>query len=65
LIFCSNTNHEIPLFSIEDDAVSDVPTKLRGQHLVLRNIAIINTVYNIKSIEIPPELHLLKNLIKQ
>lgn len=36
-----------------------------GQHLILRNIAILNTVYDIKTIEIPSELYLLNNLIHQ
>jgi len=65
LIFFNNTDFKTSLSSIEDDAVSSVPAKLMGQYLVLRNIAVLNTVYNIKSIEIPSELYLLNNLIHE
>ena len=36
-----------------------------GQQLVLRNISLLNTVYEIKSVEIPTELCLLNEMIKQ
>lgn len=49
--------------NIEDEVISRVSTKIMGQHIVARNIAILNSVYKIKSIEIPHELYSLKNLI--
>lgn len=36
-----------------------------GQHLILRNIETLNTVYDIKSIEIPSEQYFLNDLIHQ
>ena len=51
------------LSPIEDEVVSTISIKIMGQHMVLRNIAILNTKYKIRSIEIPPELCSLKNLI--
>ncbi|TVP39720.1 hypothetical protein NARC_130059 [Candidatus Nitrosocosmicus arcticus] len=65
LIFFNNTNFKTSLSSTEDDICSSISAKLMGQHLALRNIAVLNTVYNIKSIEIPSELYLLNNLIHE
>ena len=39
--------------------------RLMGQHLILRNIAILNTVYNIKSIEIPSGLYIPNDLVHE
>ena len=64
-IFFNNAGYKPSLSSIEDDIVSDVPAKLMGQHLILRNIAILKAVYNIKSIEIPKDLYLLNNLFHE
>ena len=65
LIFFNNTDFKVSRSLIEDDVGFNVPTKLMGQHLVLRNIATLDNVYNIKSIEIPSEFQFLNNLIRQ
>ncbi len=65
LTFFNNTDFNTSLSLIEDAAAFNVPTKLMGRHLVLRNIATLNNVFNIQSIEIPPELYFLNNLIQQ
>jgi hypothetical protein len=62
LIFHNNTRYKTPLFSIVDYAVSYIPAKPMGQHLVLGNTAFLDTVCNIKYIENPPEICLLENL---
>ncbi len=64
LTFFNNADFKVFSSSIGDNAGFNVPTKMMGQHLVLRNIATLNNVYNIKSIEIPSELYFLNNLIR-
>ena len=51
--------------SNDNDFFLDLSTSLMGQHLILRNISLLNTVYTIESIEIPTELHSLNDLIRQ
>jgi UDP-N-acetylglucosamine diphosphorylase / glucose-1-phosphate thymidylyltransferase / UDP-N-acetylgalactosamine diphosphorylase / glucosamine-1-phosphate N-acetyltransferase / galactosamine-1-phosphate N-acetyltransferase len=51
--------------SNDDDFFLNVSTNLMGQQLILRNISLLNTVYDIKSVEIPKELCLLNDMIKQ
>ena len=63
LVFFNNNNIKTSLSSIEDDVICSVPTEIMGQNLILRNIAILNTVHNIKSIEIPSELYIPNDLV--
>ncbi len=65
LTFFNNADFMASRSLIGDDAGFNVPTKLMGQHLVLRNIATLDNVYNIKSIEIPSEICFLNKLIRQ
>lgn len=50
---------------IEDEVIPTISAKIMGQHMVLRNITLLNTIFKIRFIEIPPELCSLKNLILQ
>ncbi|MBA2268146.1 MAG: hypothetical protein H0W19_07405 [Nitrosopumilus sp.] len=65
LIFFNNVNLDSAHSSIENDTIFSLSAKLMGRHLIMRNIATLNTVYDIKSIEIPADLYLLNNLIHQ
>jgi len=65
LIFFNNVNVDSAHSSIENDTIFSLSAKLMGRHLIMRNIATLNTVYDIKSIEIPADLYLLNNLIHQ
>lgn len=65
LTFFNNTDYKASRSLIGDDTGFNIPTKLMGQHLVLRNIATLDNVYNIKSIEIPSEIYFLNNIIRQ
>lgn len=48
-----------------DDYFLNVSTDLMGQHLILRNISLLTTVNDIKSIEIPTGLYFLNDLIQR
>ena len=65
LIIVDNTNLDPSLSPIEDKVFSSISVILMGQHLALRNINTLNTIYKIKSIEIPTDLYFLKNLIHE
>ena len=65
LIFFNNVNVDSAYSSIENDTIFSLSAKLMGRHLIMRNIAKLNTVYDIKSIEIPADLDILNNLIHQ
>lgn len=65
LIFFNNVNVDSDHSSIENDTIFSLSAKLMGRHLIMRNIVALNTVYDIKSIEIPADLYLLNNLIHQ
>lgn len=65
LIFFNNVNVDSAYSSIENDTIFSLSAKLMGRHLIMRNIAKLNTVYDIKSIEIPADLYILNNLIHQ
>ena len=51
--------------SNDDDFFLNGFTNLMGQQLILRNISLLNTVYDIKSVKIPRELCLLNVMIKE
>ena len=51
--------------SNDGDFFLNASTNLMGQQLILRNISLLNTVYDIKSVEIPTELFLLNDMIKR
>ena len=64
LILYSN-NCDFSSTSNDDDFFLNGFTNLMGQQLILRNISLLNTVYDIKSVKIPRELYLLNDMIKQ
>ncbi len=51
--------------SHDDDFFLNVSTNLMGQQLTSRNISLLKTIYDIKAVEIPTELYLLNDMIKQ
>ena len=64
LILYSN-NCDFSSTSNDGDFFLNGFTNLMGQQLILRNISLLNTVYDIKSVKIPRELCLLNDMIKQ
>lgn len=65
LTFVNDRYFDPSLFLINEDEYFTVHTKLMGQYSILRNIAIVDTIYDIKSIEIPIELNFLRDLIHE
>jgi acetyltransferase-like isoleucine patch superfamily enzyme len=65
IIFYTGTGLESQVPSPGDDTISWIPTKFMGQHLVLRNISILDRVFALRSIEIPLEINSISEFIHQ
>ena len=64
MILYSN-NRDFSSISNDGDFFLNGFTNLMGQQLILRNISLLNTVYDIKAVTIPRELCLLNDMNKQ
>ena len=65
LTIINNTNRDPSLSPYEDEVFPSLSAMLRGQHLALRSMNTLNTIYKIKSIEIPSEFYFRKNLVHE
>ena len=65
LILYSNSFDPFSTSNDDNDLFLNISTSLMGQQFILRNISLLTTVYDIRSVEIPRNLYSLKDAIRQ